>query len=122
MQKIRRKKAIEGTTVPGIIYNGGQYFFINLDIFEDGMANCWELVDLEGLKDKLDLGWLTPVVPLGKTLSIHGLGAFKIESTNWLHDKKTYYKLVVNKIKRLNPAFENISKITKSQKKLNEKK
>lgn len=120
MQRIRRKKEIEGTTVPGIINNGGHYFYINLDIYEDGMVNCWELVDLEGLKEKIDSGWLTPIVPGGENLSIHGLGAYKIESTNWLYDKKTYYSYIVNKIKELNPEFENIFTITKSQQKLNE--
>lgn len=120
MQKIRRKKLIEGTTVPGIIHNGGQYFYINLDVYEDGMVNCWELVDLKGLKEKIDQGWLTPMVPKGKSLSIHGLGSYKIDSTNWLYDKNTYYNNVVNKIKKLNPEFENIYTITRFQKELNE--
>lgn len=121
MQKIRRKKEIEGTIMPGIIHNGGQYFFTNLDVYEDGMANCWELVDLKGLKEKIDTGWLTPFVPQGKILSIHGLGAYKIGSTNWLHDKDTYYEYIVNNVKKLNPEFENIFKITTTQKELNEK-
>lgn len=120
MQKIRRKKVIEGTTVPGIIHNGDQYFYINVDVYEDGTVNCWELVDLAGLKEKIDIGWLTPIAPRGRTLSIHGLGAYKIDSANWLHDKDTYYRYVVKNVKKLNPEFENMFKITTAQKELNE--
>lgn len=46
MHRIKRQKAIEGTRNPGIIKNG-QYYYINLDVYEDGMVNCWELVDLK---------------------------------------------------------------------------
>lgn len=52
MQRIKRQKAIEGTRIPGIIKNG-QYYYINLDVYEDGMINCWELVDIKGLEEKL---------------------------------------------------------------------
>ncbi|GKV54476.1 hypothetical protein NCCP2222_04230 [Sporosarcina sp. NCCP-2222] len=121
MQQIRRKKEIEGTTMPGIIQNGGQYFFVNLDVYEDGMANCWELVDLKGLKEKLDIGWLTPSVPVGRTLSIHGLGAYKIQSANWRFDHETYYENVIHKVKQLNPEYENIFTITKTQKEITER-
>ncbi|SMF78872.1 hypothetical protein SAMN05661091_1624 [Paenibacillus uliginis N3/975] len=118
MQRIRRKKEIEGTTVPGIINNGGHYFYINVDIYEDGMSNCWELVDLKGLKVKINSGWLTPTVPTGETLSVHGLGEYKIESAIWNFNKKTYYQFIENRIKILNPEFKNIYTITKSEKKL----
>jgi hypothetical protein len=56
MKKIRRSKIVEGTSIPGIIRNGGQYFYIGVDIYEDGMINCWELVDLKGLKNKIETG------------------------------------------------------------------
>ncbi|MFD1905883.1 hypothetical protein ACFSQ7_20480 [Paenibacillus rhizoplanae] len=52
MRAIRRTKTVEGTSIPGIIHNGGSYFYINVDVYEDGMVNCWELTDLKGLSGK----------------------------------------------------------------------
>ncbi|MHA7967763.1 DUF7638 domain-containing protein [Paenibacillus sp. CAU 1782] len=117
MQQIRRKKEVEGLAVPGIIQNGGQHFYINVDVYEDGMCNCWELVDLAGLKSKLSSGWLTPAVPDGDSLSIHGLGSFQISSGSWNFDRKGYYDFIEGKIRELNPGFENIYRITDAQKK-----
>lgn len=62
MRAIRRTKTVEGTSIPGIIHNGGSYFYINVDVYEDGMVNCWELTDLKGLSGKINSGWLTPAV------------------------------------------------------------
>ncbi|NGZ76934.1 hypothetical protein GYN08_16630 [Saccharibacillus sp. VR-M41] len=120
MQKIRRKRTIEGTTMPGIIHNGGQYFMIDLNIYEDGMADCWELVDLDGLRGKLESGWLTPTIPAGRPLSIHGLGSYVVESARWLHDTGTYYEAVLDRLKRLNPEMSNLYTVTETQKKLAE--
>lgn len=78
MQRIRRIKQVEGTTTPGIIHNADHNFLVQVQVYEDGMVNCWELVDLKGLKQKIDEYWLGPDIPDGETLSIHGLGAFVV--------------------------------------------
>lgn len=117
MQKISRQKTVEGTRVPGIIKNF-QYFYINVDVYEDGMVNCWELVDLDGLKEKLSINWLLPQVPVGENISIHGLGCYKIKSAIWRYDSKSYYKYINNIIKKLNPKLTNIYRISKEEKKL----
>ncbi|MBP1995736.1 hypothetical protein J2Z66_007378 [Paenibacillus eucommiae] len=117
MHKISRQKTIEGTRIPGIIRNG-QYFFINLDVYEDGMINCWELVDLVGLKEKLREEWLVPSIPDGEAISIHGLGMYTIEAANWKYDEHTYYEYIEKTIKRLNPKLENIYTLSAEEKEL----
>lgn len=117
MKKIRRSKIVEGTSIPGIIRNGGQYFYIGVDIYEDGMINCWELVDLKGLKNKIDLNWLTPVVPLGENLSIHGLGAFRVKETNWRFHPDSYYEHIKQTIRVMNPEFVNIYEVSEREQK-----
>jgi hypothetical protein len=117
MQKIKRQKTIEGTRIPGIIKNG-QYYYINLDVYEDGIVNCWELVDLIGLEEKLQINWLVPQVPVGEHLSIYGLGWYKIESAKWKYDKKSYLKYINDVIKKLNPKLNNIYKISNEEKEL----
>ncbi len=120
MQRIKRQKTIEGTRIPGIIKNG-QYYYINLDVFEDGMANCWELVDLKGLEEKLRINWLVPQIPEGENISIYGLGCYRIKSAKWKYDKRTYYKYINKVIKQLNPKLNNIYKISNEEKELLEK-
>ncbi|MCG7406566.1 hypothetical protein MH117_03985 [Paenibacillus sp. ACRRX] len=121
MQKIRRTKEVEGVTVPGIIHNGGHYFYINVDVYEDGMSNCWELVDLNGLKEKLSSNWLNPSIPESEDLSIHALGMYTVQKAEWIFDKDTYYEHIKDTIKTINPNFENIYEITSWQKQLAEK-
>jgi hypothetical protein len=82
MRKISRRKTIEGTSIPGVIWNA-DYFFANIDVYEDGMINCWELVDLDGAREKINSNWLVPQVPTGADLSIFHLGCYKIESAKW---------------------------------------
>ncbi|WP_088829976.1 DUF7638 domain-containing protein [Paenibacillus tyrfis] len=117
MQKISRQRTIEGTRIPGIIKNM-QYYYINLDVYEDGMINCWELVDLKGLKEKIEINWLVPNVPNGEILSIFGLGAYKVRSASWNYDKKSYYMQIKNTIEKLNPKMSNIYTISKHENEL----
>jgi len=117
MQKISRKKTIEGTQIPGIIKNM-QYHYIHLDVYEDGMVDCWELVDLQGLRQKLDINWLVPSVPKGENLSIFGLGSYRIRSAKWHYDKNSYYEYIKNTIKALNPQWNNIYSISKEEQQL----
>ncbi|OME89808.1 MULTISPECIES: DUF7638 domain-containing protein [Paenibacillus] len=117
MKKIRRSKIVEGTTIPGVICNGGQYFYIDVDIYDDGMTNCWELVDLKGLKNKINSNWLTPVVPVGQNLSIHGLGAFQVKEANWRFNQESYYEHIEQTIRLLNPEFVNIYEISEREQK-----
>lgn len=118
MSKIRRTKTIEGIKVPGFICNGGRYFFNYIDVYEDGMVNCWELVDLEGLTEKLDIGWLVPKVPLGEGISIHGLGYYKVVAADWQMNKTRYQDYIHDKVRGLNPSFTNIYQISNEEKKL----
>ncbi|WNS44689.1 hypothetical protein [Paenibacillus sp. MMS20-IR301] len=120
MRAIRRTKTIEGTSIPGFIHNGGQFFYINVDVYEDGMVNCWELVDLKGLQGKLDSGWLVPAVPAGEQIFIHGLGAYIVESAQWAFDEKSYYKHFKNTLASLNPDLTNIYAISSRERQRDE--
>ncbi len=120
MKRIRRTKTIEGIAIPGIINNGGHYFYIHVEIYEDGMTNCWELVDLKGLKNKIDSNMLSPTVPVGNNLSIHGLGSYNVEEAIWKFNNKSYYKHIEKTIRVLNPYFVNIYESSNREKKLSE--
>lgn len=108
MQRIQTTRTLEGTTAAGIIQNGDQYFYIQVEVYEDGTFDCWERVDLAGLKEKIHSGWLVPSVPAGQTLSIHGLGAYRLKQAEWLYDAKRYVQQLLEKVKALNPHMLNV--------------
>ncbi len=120
MHKIRREKIIEGTTIPGFIRNG-QYFYINVDIYEDGMVNCWELADLKGVREKIDLEWLTPQVPDGESISVFGLGDYRTIGGSWKHDAQSYYDYITELVQQLNPGMHNIYEVSFAEKMKKEK-
>lgn len=120
MQHIYRTKRVEGAAVPGIIQNGGSYFYIQADVYEDGMVNCWELVDLRGLQAKLRSGWLTPTMPEGEAISIFGLGSYRIQSASWRYDQDSYYQLIQATVQQLNPELSNVYTISEAEVKLKE--
>jgi len=49
LASICRTKEIRGYEFPGIIHNGS-YFLTDLQVFADGLINCWEMVDLPMFK------------------------------------------------------------------------
>lgn len=108
--KIFRTKTIEGVAVPAIIHNDS-YFFVDLTVYEDGTIECWELTDLNLFKQKLEESWVKTIVPNGKSISVHGLGSWKIDDGIWLHNTQSFYEYVVSIIKGMNPEAQNFYKI-----------
>lgn len=113
---IQRTKLLEGRYVYSVICNGGSYFLIDLPIYEDGIVDCWETVDLPRLKEKLKKGWLTPQIPNGEKVSIFHLGSWNISSPKWEHTKDNYYDFIISVIKEMNPKLENLFTSEKTSK------
>lgn len=107
-RRIRRTRELTGLVVPAVIRNGGSYFFINLNVYEDGVVDCWEMVDLDLLADKVDSGWLVPAIPNGEEISIHGLGAWIVEDGSWEFTEQTLLKHFRSVVRELNPKMRNL--------------
>jgi len=105
---ISRTRVVDGFSIPGIINNGGSYFFTDLQVYHDGLVYCWEMADLELLRKKLNSGWVATEVPDGKHISVHGLGYWVVEQGDWLYNKESFYNYIFSLIKRLNPGLENL--------------
>jgi hypothetical protein len=104
---ICRTKEIRGHEIPGIIHNGS-YFLTELQVFADGLINCWEMVDVSMFKEKLRRGWVVTTIPDGGELSIHGIGSVAVTSASWRHTPNSLAKFVQDIIKTLNPRMENL--------------
>ncbi len=104
---ITRVETIEGFSIPGIIKNM-QYHFTNLQIYSDGLIDCWGMVDLSLLKDKIINNWVVTSIPDGQAISIFSVGHWVIDKGQWTYNKDSFYKYVYSLIKKLNPTLENL--------------
>lgn len=114
--KVYKKQILEGFSIPAIIHNGS-YFFVDIDVYENGRVSCWHLEDFEHFKNDVHRGWVSTCIPENENISIHGLGDWQIQNGNWLFNNDSFIEYVHNLIKELNPNLENIYKY--SEKKIN---
>lgn len=115
MGKVYRKRQIEGVTIPAIIHNW-DYYWHNMAVYEDGTISCWERTDLCDVPWQLSRNWLTPTVPVGKHLSVHQCCYLEIVSADWNFNNDSYYKLVEDTVRSINPEMANIFKMTEREK------
>lgn len=121
MIQIRRKETIEGTSIAGIVKNGG-YHYARVGIYKDGLIDAWELTDFSGIKERMEkqrLQLLTSI-PNMSTLSIYNLGEYQIIDANWLQTKESYLELIESKIQQLNPELKNLYMISEKEKEVYE--
>lgn len=105
-----RTRILEGKYINAIINNGGSFFLIDLPVYEDGVIDCWENVDLEQLKIKINEGWLSTNAPNKERISKHHLAGWEIESAKWYYTKENYYDFLVSIVKTMNPNLDNLFK------------
>ncbi|MGP4024469.1 NADAR family protein [Actinomadura sp. 3N407] len=77
IHRVEDGRRIEGVARPIFIHNMS-YHLTNLLVFADGAIHCWEWVDLDGLRGKLDSGWVVTEVPEGGEVSAFELGRWKV--------------------------------------------
>jgi hypothetical protein len=99
---------IDGLVTPAFIHNGPTFFLVDLPVYSDGLIDCWEMVDLPLLREKIRSGWVTPRVPSGGQISVHGLGTWVASGATWDLDVDTFYARVVELLGILNPKMENL--------------
>ncbi|HEY0605339.1 MAG TPA: hypothetical protein VGD58_20630 [Herpetosiphonaceae bacterium] len=71
-RKTKDGQIILGKGLPAFIHNGN-YHQVTIKVYADGLIDCWQLVDLDGFKQKIREGWVVTQVPAGKRISCHHL-------------------------------------------------
>lgn len=92
-----------GLAVPAFIHNR-QYFHAPLQIYEDGLIDCWGTVDFEIFRRKLKNGWIVTGAPVGTQISFHNLGAANVRACDWQYTPADLVKRVEAAIDLLNPT------------------
>ncbi len=111
MGHVYNKQVVEGITIPAIIHNGN-YFLIQMAVYENGTVSCWHKSDLQQFRDDLKNGWVVTKIPINSQISIHSLGTFPICDAKWSFNSETYYSYVENVVRSLNPEMTNLYQIT----------
>lgn len=97
----------DGVAIPGFIRNG-TYFFTELEVFADGIFECWGAVDQDFLARKFKEGWISATVPSGAKFSIHDVIQGKVVSGSWTHDNRTLHESLLDSLHILNPSMEGL--------------
>ncbi len=117
MSKIYHNQAINGVTTPAIIHNFN-YYYINMPVYENGIVDCWGRYLLSELKSVVDGEKLVTQVPVGKDLSVHALGQYKIVSAVWEHTPRSFVKYIKSVVKSMNFHMVGIYEETEEHREL----
>ena len=94
-------KRIDGIFFMAFIHNG-DYHLTRISVYQDGMIDCWELVDFEGFKEKVRSGWVVTQPPEGALISVSGLASFNAVNASYRIDPEELIKDVADELERLN--------------------
>jgi hypothetical protein len=103
----RITREADGNEIVGLyhrafIHNGGTYFLTEIKVYQDGMIDCWELVDVEGFKQKVEQGWVVTSLPEGAVVSITLLAQFAATKVLTGIKEVEFVKEIVDDIEFLN--------------------
>lgn len=100
-RELENGNKIYGKTLPCFIHNG-DYHLINLEIYQDGKIDCWDLIDFEEFKQKISNGWVQTSIPEGSRVSVFSLGRFNIQDSSMYVKESELIKEVADIINELN--------------------
>ncbi|MET8861975.1 NADAR family protein [Nonomuraea sp. NPDC004580] len=93
---------IEGVFRPVFIRNGDTYYLSELKVFSDGAIYYWEWGDLDGLRSKLEAGWVATTFDEGARASVHQLVSWRFSEVDaWITAEELLGE-VADAIERLN--------------------
>ena len=70
---------IEGSWRHIFIKNGNAYFLTDLEIYADGMIDCWGLVNFATFQQKVKSGWVATTFAQGARASVHHLVSWQFD-------------------------------------------
>lgn len=99
--RVQDGRRIEGVFKLAFIHNF-EYHLTPINIYQDGLIDCWGLVDLAGFAEKVRSGWVVTQPPPGAQISVSFLAAFKaVEASYWIEPEELI-KEVADTIEELN--------------------
>jgi hypothetical protein len=111
---------ISGMYTLAFIHNGS-YFVSEIRVYQDGMIDCWDLVDFEGFKQKIKQGWVVTMLPHNAPVAVSRLGRFTATEIKSALKEEEFIKEVADAIEELNGRPTSIDKCQKAFQRFQEK-
>jgi hypothetical protein len=87
------------------------YSFSMLDVYSDGLVNCWGLVDLPQLRRKAETDWISPQPLVGEPVRFHHLGAALVAEAEWKLTALDLVDLAIATIAELNTQGDDMDEL-----------
>jgi ribA/ribD-fused uncharacterized protein len=83
--RIADGERIEGSWRHIFIKNGNMYFLTDLEVYADGMVDCWGLIDSATFQQKVKSGWVATTFAQGARASVHHLVTWQFDQpASWV--------------------------------------
>ncbi|MEK8021290.1 MAG: hypothetical protein VSS75_030825 [Candidatus Parabeggiatoa sp.] len=105
MERIYRElengEIVKGIGLPAFIHNMS-YHCVLINIYQDGVIDCWEEVDFEGFVEKVKCGWIVTQLPKGGEISLHHSFDGKTDQLETYVKEEEFVKEVKDTLDELN--------------------
>jgi hypothetical protein len=98
-----------------LFINNMQCHFAGIDVYEDGMIDCWELVDYPLFQEKINSHWVVPQPNKNQQLFVYNFGATTPTDAVWYANIPQILKFVKDTIKALNPTGVGLTKMPREE-------
>lgn len=92
---------VDGVILMAFIHNW-DYHLVPISVFQDGMIDCWGLVDLETFKTKVQEEWVVTQPPAGAKIDVYPIAQLKATEADYWIEANEFIKEVADEIEELN--------------------
>jgi hypothetical protein len=96
-----------GRALSAFIHNRA-YFLVHIDVYADGLVECWESVDLKLFAAKLAEGWVAFRPRRGADFAVSMFGGGTIVEAEWSMTAAAFERRVHEVVRELNPTLSNL--------------
>ncbi|MGJ8673861.1 DUF7638 domain-containing protein [Rubritalea sp.] len=96
-----------GYAISGFI-NNMQCHYTTIDVYSDGVIDCWGFVDRDLFQGKINQNWVVSSARHDQSISIFNLGITNHSNAKWINKSQDIKGLVTELIKDLNPSMKGL--------------
>jgi hypothetical protein len=102
-----RRSGKRGWSLPTLIHNVS-FHYTRLDVFEDGVIDCWEGLDLPLFRKKLATRWVATAAPPGADFSVFNLGRATVEALEPSVARADLEARAIEAVRHWNPELRDL--------------
>ena len=92
---------VDGVFSMAFIHND-YYHLTHISVYQDGMIDCWELVNFDEFRQRVRSGWVVTQLPDSARIGVWPLATFRATDANYSLEPEELIKEVADEIEELN--------------------